>query len=1215
MQKTLGILLAIILLFACAALAEQEPEWVYSFNQGGIGRYNGPGGAVTVPEVVEDHPVLALGDAVFQYDDALTSLTVPGCVLSLGSNSIAGCANLTSVTLNEGLQSIEYNTFSSCKALTELTIPASVVAVDYAISWCDNLRKITFLGECPQFIHPDFCLSVLPDDLVVYVPDDQLEAYHAALVNLKPEQVQPSGQNAVVYSWVPQEEEFSFDASSGTLTAYNGESLRVDLPAEIGGVPVTAIGQYAFEDSPVVIVNIPEGVTEIGSMAFESCYDLQVVRMPDSLKKIGSHAFDGIEGTMVIWGQGLEEIGDGAFRYADLGTPLELPSSLRVIGREAFYRASLRDMHIGPSIEKIGVSAFQGTNLNYIELDAYSMIDVGEDAFAGTYLEDIDLPWDSTQENQQAWQALIDGQVEGCKVWINNPADCELPTQGSVSYEAYPDGTLYASAYEGSQENLVMYHTMDGVQVTGLGDGVFKGNQTLKKYRVTHNDTFTTIGAEAFAGSAVEVVDLYYTTEQIGAGAFRDCLGLTEITLPASLKSVGDGAFAGCANLKTVNILCDPAILPEDAFEGTAYAAVPVIEMPMAANAESDFEFDAETGAITAYLGDAVDVVIPREIGGVPVRVIRQNAFARCQDYTDTEIYTNQTTWQPLRSVVIPETVETIEDSAFEYCQQLELVICYAPLQSTGRATFLLCRGLTDVLFVNGVKEIDNYAFESCTSLQHVYWGDHLQRIGVNAFNRCGLRQLVIDAKIVDEGAFNHSALQAVTLTDRVKEVHSAAFWACENLTYFACQFSEADRFVDGGPTGGIPQEGVTTLFPDTTTDEQLRALNAKFNIWNGGHLGSGNEIALGPVEASLPKMPDPERLYIELMASSTIPTAPTPEPAQPVALPDPIADINTVMGEWKLTLAREGGQEFDASMFGGTMILTLNPDGTAQSRMDDYEQPIHWKLRDGVLFIGDESEMQAAGLDEQGRLVMLGDGLEMVFDRVAGEIVAPAETPEPEIENDGSADLTPYVGTWYAILIDAGVEPIDAHGLDFVLEIGEDGIAYSSDAQKAMPLRVVQGIVSFDYYQLTLREDGRLMMGDPEACVYYSRDPQDIMPLDALATYQPIATDTPAPAPISNIAPGEYRTNVKYLAVSYVAAGVTVDASALPEYAITLYEDGTCDFIMGGFGMPGMIWSVNGDGTLLFDYMGALQYNAAMAGDAMEIDMNGMIMHYEPQE
>ena len=59
--------------------------------------------------------------------------------------------------------------------------------------------------------------------------------------------------------------------------------------------------------------------------------------------------------------------------------------------------------------------------------------------------------------------------------------------------------------------------------------------------------------------------------------------------------------------------------------------------MPFEPTAAENFDFDPETGLISAYTGTDVDVVVPREIDGVTVvGFANYNAFDSCQDYTDS---------------------------------------------------------------------------------------------------------------------------------------------------------------------------------------------------------------------------------------------------------------------------------------------------------------------------------------------------------------------------------------------------------------------------------------------------------------------------------------------------------------------------------------------------------------------------------------------------
>ena len=153
--------------------------------------------------------------------------------------------------------------------------------------------------------------------------------------------------------------------------------------------------------------------------------------------------------------------------------------------------------------------------------------------------------------------------------------------------------------------------------------------------------------------------------------------------------------------------------VPEEAVEC-------LTEMPYEALPEEEFEFDEASRTITAYIGTSVDVIIPRTIGGVPVENISYNAFECARDYVHSDMATNQKEgeWLPMRCLILPETLKSIEDSAFIHCHDLETVICYAPLENTNKGLFEECKGLKTVIFVNGVGEMDNYLFNYCKNLK-----------------------------------------------------------------------------------------------------------------------------------------------------------------------------------------------------------------------------------------------------------------------------------------------------------------------------------------------------------------------------------------------------------------------------------------------------------------------------------------------------------------
>ncbi|MDY5350074.1 MAG: leucine-rich repeat protein, partial [Candidatus Ventricola sp.] len=501
--------------------------------------------------------------------------------------------------------------FFSCNALTEITIPAGVRYIgDGSFRFCDALRKITFEGVCPA-IDMD-CFSVLPEDAVAYVPDDQLEAYTAAFENAgSTVSVQPSGKNAVVVEnngYV--EEEFDFDASTGTITSYNGYATYLAIPETIGGAPVKAIGPEAFAShSYLAFLELPEGLEAIGDSAFYNCETLGRVKFPSTLKTIGSNAFYNAYKSSVLELTSVESIGDYAFYFAGLKGSLELPEGLRSIGEHAFEACTNMgaNLYLPATLETIGSSAFKGDfNIQYIVLNGLTPPALGEDVFKGCdYLFDIDLNAHGTRQEMQQWQAYVDALGLPCRVWRAQDPTAQSPEKGAYRYE-----NRVLIEYTGTRTRIHPHLTVSKEPVVGLGDGVFKDSQAIEYFSVAHNDEFTTIGAEAFMNSSLREVDLFDSVTTIGARAFAGCAQLEELTLPDSLTTIGEGALDGLTGLKKLVIKCDPALIPAGVF----------------ANMPNLSEVTIESGAVPAHMfaGSGVKALTL----GEGVTEIGESAFA-----------------------------------------------------------------------------------------------------------------------------------------------------------------------------------------------------------------------------------------------------------------------------------------------------------------------------------------------------------------------------------------------------------------------------------------------------------------------------------------------------------------------------------------------------------------------------------------------------------
>jgi hypothetical protein len=136
-----------------------------------------------------------------------------------------------------------------------------------------------------------------------------------------------------------------------------------------------------------------------------------------------------------------------------------------------------------------------------------------------------------------------------------------------------------------------------------------------------------------------------------------------------------------------------------------------------------------------------------------------------------------------LTSVVMPNSVTYIGSRAFEDCVGLTSVTVSNALTDINEYAFKGCRNLTSVMIPNSVTEIDNSAFEGCSGLTSVTIPNSVTKIGEYAFAGCsGLTSLAIPNSVTEIGqsAFKGcTGLTSVAIPASVTTIGFRAFYGC----------------------------------------------------------------------------------------------------------------------------------------------------------------------------------------------------------------------------------------------------------------------------------------------------------------------------------------------------------------------------------------------------------------------------------------------------
>lgn len=215
---------------------------------------------------------------------------------------------------------------------------------------------------------------------------------------------------------------------------------------------------------------------------------------------------------------------------------------------------------------------------------------------------------------------------------------------------------------------------------------------------------------------------------KIEGGAFSGCKSLKRLDIPASCLEVGSMIVSGCDNLEEVNL--------SDAVRKFPGLAVYSCKNLMRINASEGNQFFMSVDGVL-FTKDGKTIVRYPEGKNDVAYIIPDGVVTIGKDAFE---------YAKIANISIPNTVITIESSAFESCKNIQALTISNSVTTIGSSAFSGCEKLDNVIMSSEVSSIESFVFGSCKNLRKFYIGTKVSNIDNLAFYNCqSLQEFEVD--------------------------------------------------------------------------------------------------------------------------------------------------------------------------------------------------------------------------------------------------------------------------------------------------------------------------------------------------------------------------------------------------------------------------------------------------------------------------------------
>lgn len=580
----------------------------------------------------------------------LESVTLPETLTIIGSRSFSNCTSLKSINFPESITNIVAYAFYGCNNLVieSLNLPNLTSLGNMTFSYCYNLKKIENLGNITTI---EASNSSNVSKTFAYCSNLRVVVLPSTLTTLGTSATPFVGctslEDIVCYATVPP--------STGSANIFSKNKLKgIYVPDNSIDAYRSATNWSNYYDYIYPISDYVEGIPP---MKFEDAEVESIILINYDTNKSGY-----LSNTELL---AIKNMNGKFDNKATIETFNELDQFTSLTQMPTFQNCtSLSEIKLPTHLNSMPSSMFKGcTALTSFAIPNTVTKIGGMDVFNGSGLVTL-----------TSWGGITE---TGYNMFYN-----------CTSLSSVPSLSQLTKVGNNTFSNCTNLTSISGLNnLTAIGNDAFSQCTNLNINNL-NLPSLTSLGSGAFYKNTglTGSINLPNLTNQVGSNTFRECTSITNVISLGSITKIQDYAFFGCTSLQSVNLPNTLTNIYRQAFYNCSNMYLPNNKLPESITTIDSLAFDG----CTSLRIDELYLPNLKTING---------GFERCDVRKITNLGSITTVSgfdnnANLTSVVLPETITTINYNAFNNCTSLTTINLPESITTIGSNSFSNCTSL-----------------------------------------------------------------------------------------------------------------------------------------------------------------------------------------------------------------------------------------------------------------------------------------------------------------------------------------------------------------------------------------------------------------------------------------------------------------------------------------------------------------------------------------